>query len=373
MAPPGNRSYGRLQRTGGRPRGHDLSPRSWPVGESSRDQISRRFRPGVCRGRGAARLRGIDDAAVTRVPPAEPVSAQPAPAPWQELFQRSPLGVVVYDRQGRVVHVNASFAGLLGYSLAEAQTLSAEDIIHPDDRVERDELAARLARGELDEAVADRRLLDRDGRSIQVRAYKSAVTAGDQRLIMVCVTDVGPWQVRVDQLSYAASHDQLTGVLNRSGLLTAVAELTDGGRAARLAVLDLDGLKAINDRYGHAAGDQTLRATAASLQDAGAGDWLVGRLGGDEFAVLSPHVDVELRARIETALDRRITVTPGISFAVSASVGEIVLHPGDDVIAALSAADEQMYLHKRDGAPRPAGVPRQGTADRRRFRRPEPA
>jgi len=273
------------------------------------------------------------------------------------------------------VRANASFARLLGYSLAEAQALSVDDVIHPDDRVERDGLAARLAGGELDEAVADRRLIDRAGRSIQVRVYKSAVTAGDERLIMVCITDVGVWQARVDQLRYAATHDELTGVLNRSGLLAAVAavaELTDGGRAARLAVLDLNGLKAINDRYGHSAGDQMLRATVALLRDAGTGDWLVGRLGGDEFAVLSPHVAVKLRARIETALDRRITVASGVWLTVSASVGETVLHPGDDVTAALSAADEQMYLHKRGGAPRPT-TPRQGSVDRRRLRGRGPA
>jgi len=293
------------------------------------------------------RLRVLVDTAVARVRLADPALSEPVAAHWQELLERSPLGVVVHDEQGQVVYASASFARLLGYSLAEALNLSAHDIIHPDDRVVRDELAAKFSRGELDEAVADRRLLDRAGRSIQVRVHKSAVTVGNERLIMVCITDVGAWQARVDQLRYAATHDELTGVLNRFGLLAAVAELADGGCVAPLAVLDLNGMKAINDCYGHAAGDQMLRRTGALLQDAGAGNWSVGRLGGHEFAVVSPHDDGELQAQIEAALDASITVAPGVWVAVSASVGETVLRPGGDIATALRAADEKMYLHKQ--------------------------
>ncbi len=294
-----------------------------------------------------------------------------ATAPWQELLERSPLGVIVHDELDRVVHVNASFARFLGYSQAEVRHLTADAITHPASRAHRNEMAARMIAGELDETVADGRMLDRNGRSIWVRIFASAVTVGDERLIMVCITDVDAWRSSVEQLRHAATHDELTGVFNRSGLLAGAAELMNRGREARLALLDLDGLKTINDFYGHAAGDQVIRMTAAFLTAEGAGEWLVGRLGGDEFAIISSPADVELRARIEAALDSNITVAPGVSFAVSASVGEALLCPGDDFAATLRAADEQMYLHKRDGARRPTILPHQGTDGRTLFRRHE--
>ena len=293
--------------------------------------------------------------------------------PWLELLERSPLCVSVHDRHSRVVSVNAAYARLLGYSVAEARGLTADDITHPADRAQRSQVAAKLFAGELDEAVGDGRMLHRDGHPMWVRVFASAVTVGQERLIMVCVSDVGGWQSRVDELHHAATHDELTGALNRTGLFASVAELMSRGRAARLALLDLNGLKTINDFYGHAAGDQAIRVTAECLLAAGAGEWLVGRLGGDEFAIVCPDADVDLVAKIAAALAGPITVAPGVSFPVSASIGQTMLLPGDEFAAALHDADERMYVHKRGGLPRPQMLPHQATAGRTRLRQQESA
>ena len=296
--------------------------------------------------------------------PAAPMMA----APFQELLDRSPMGVIVHDEHDRLVHVNAAFARFLGYSQDEMNQLTADDIVHPDDRAGRDEMVADLIGGELHEAVADGRMLDRNGRAIWVRIFASAVTIGGDALIMICITDVDAWQDRVDRLQYAVTHDELTGVLNRSGLLAGAAELMSRGRAGRLALLDIDGLKTINDFYGHAAGDQVIQLTAELLAAEGAGEWLVGRLGGDEFAIVSPHADVELWVRIEAALARGTVVLPGVSLALSVSIGEAVLSPADELASTLRAADEQMYQRKRNGPRRSGVLPHQGAAGRSRLR-----
>ena len=92
-----------------------------------------------------------------------------------------------------------------------------------------------------------------------------------------------------------ASHDALTGLWNRSGLMSALSRATSGGRAGteRIALLyvDLDGFKAVNDLLGHAAGDDLIRQAAARISGAVPANCLVARLGGDEFIIVVPVQD----------------------------------------------------------------------------------
>ena len=102
-----------------------------------------------------------------------------------------------------------------------------------------------------------------------------------------------------EELRRRATHDELTGCLNRAAITRALEQsIDDGEPGAQRALLfiDLDGFKEVNDDHGHAAGDELLRAVAGHLRaSVRAGD-LVGRLGGDEFLVLCPDMD-ELEAR----------------------------------------------------------------------------
>ncbi len=275
--------------------------------------------------------------------------------PWLELLDRSPLGVLVHDSRDRIVHANASFAHLVDHSLTDLLSMTADQLVAPVDRPNREQLVRRLRSGELDDATVDRRLIDRQGRILFVRVFNSAIWVGDDRLIMVCITDVRDWQQRVDQLGYAAAHDELTGLLNRSGLADEVGQLPVTGRSGRLAVLDLNGLKSVNDVYGHAAGDQLLRATAELLTAAAGPGWLIGRLGGDEFVVVDADSDGDLDGEpelgrvIQAALTTTVTVAPGASILMSASVGEVPFTSRDDFDEALRDADREMYRHKRSG------------------------
>lgn len=92
-------------------------------------------------------------------------------------------------------------------------------------------------------------------------------------------------------LRHEARHDQLTGLLNRRGLDQAAAEILDGRRgagAASLVVIDVDGLKQVNDQRGHVAGDRLLAGFATELQTAARAVDLVARVGGDEFVAVLP-------------------------------------------------------------------------------------
>ena len=114
-------------------------------------------------------------------------------------------------------------------------------------------------------------------------------------------------------------------------------------------MLDLDGFKQLNDRFGHAAGDDLLREIAAALQRTVRSQDTAARIGGDEFCVLAPETDapglVQLESRV---LDAVAGVTTGME-RVSASVG-IAEFPSDGVTseALLNAADERLMAVKRE-------------------------
>ncbi|MBQ0897252.1 GGDEF domain-containing protein [Micromonospora sp. U56] len=151
---------------------------------------------------------------------------------------------------------------------------------------------------------------------------------------------------------HAASHDPLTGLPNRRAFYRiAAALLTDGGGRPLIAVvLDLNDFKQVNDRYGHAAGDQVLVSVAQRLT-AFAGDNLVARLGGDEFAGLlrSPSVDRrwidQATRRLCEAMAAPIPVG-GRSVRVTASVGLAPVSGPTQLTEALCAADAAMYRAK---------------------------
>jgi diguanylate cyclase (GGDEF)-like protein len=160
------------------------------------------------------------------------------------------------------------------------------------------------------------------------------------------------------ELRYLADHDSLTGLLNRRRFRAELDQYVSfaaryGGRGAAM-VIDIDGLKDVNDRLGHQAGDQLIREVAEILRERVRATDIVARLSGDEFAVLMPQADTEgamqlgedLRAQVAEGLPRSSEVE-----TASISVG-IAMFGGQDSAGAeavLVAADQAMYQAKSEG------------------------
>lgn len=162
-------------------------------------------------------------------------------------------------------------------------------------------------------------------------------------------------RVRLVQACREAVTDPLTGVSNRAGLSQALAGLV--GESYDLAILDLDGFKEVNDRYGHAAGDAVLVEVAARLSGAidEVDGSVVARLGGDEMALVCPspapiaHI---LGTEVVRALAAPVTLPCGQELVVRASVGAVSAMAGDDPSRVLRAADLALYEAKAGGGDR---------------------
>ncbi|CAN7497379.1 GGDEF domain-containing protein [Phenylobacterium sp. LjRoot219] len=162
-------------------------------------------------------------------------------------------------------------------------------------------------------------------------------------------------RARLAEVEGLADRDTLTPLFNRRAMMRELARTRDFaeryGGTASLAYFDLDGLKAINDRFGHAAGDAALLAVADQLRTHIRGSDLAGRMGGDEFAVILAQTNgFQAEAKAE-ALAAAIAgaavdgVAAGARVSVSWGVAEI--RPGVEPEAIVAEADAAMYAAKR--------------------------
>lgn len=164
-------------------------------------------------------------------------------------------------------------------------------------------------------------------------------------LLMVDL-DRSRMQRRLDAAESAALSDELTGLGNRRAFERAVereeARCERFGHRAGVLVIDLDGLKVINDSDGHAAGDELIRTAACALRDSVRAADQVFRVGGDEFAVVLPEVT---SSRLGAASER---VEAALRNAgVAASIGAAIRGHGDQISDAVARADATMYAQKR--------------------------
>ena len=160
-----------------------------------------------------------------------------------------------------------------------------------------------------------------------------------------------------DDLFLRATHDGLTGLANRSMFLEQLRGALQRARRAQrgLAVLmlDMDGLKTLNDRHGHGVGDAALVEFARRLKDTARSEDVVARLGGDEFAILMPSVAeaagaLHFKRRLQEALHPPFAFR-GTCHAIEGSCGS-ALFPTDGASAEalIDCADQRMYLSKRE-------------------------
>ena len=161
-------------------------------------------------------------------------------------------------------------------------------------------------------------------------------------------------QARIDELQASADTDFLLDIPNRRGfereLDRSIAYIKRYHASGALIVLDVDRLKPINDVFGHAAGDQVLKAIVGALLDQVRSSDVIGRLGGDEFALLLWNLsETDARAKaalLEQAIDRLTFVFGGRTVTAGASAGVAILGPHAEAGRALEEADRAMYVRK---------------------------
>ncbi|MET0579315.1 MAG: diguanylate cyclase [Ilumatobacteraceae bacterium] len=267
-------------------------------------------------------------------------------------FANAPIGMVIVELDGRYRSVNRALCDISGYSEAEMRARGFAELIEGDDvRVSGEQLAVLHDGRSSDVEV---QLRHARGHLVWVVMSASLVTdsTGAPLFFIGQVQDITERKRQEHVLRHQAERDSLTGLWNRHRFeqeLSRSRALADrGGETGAVLLLDLDGLKVINDTYGHRCGDDALRRVgeviAAGVRDSD----VACRYGGDEFAVILPNtrgdVAVRLSERLLADIARQRLVVGECVVAISASAGIAEITRGVDPVA---EADTALYDVKR--------------------------
>jgi diguanylate cyclase (GGDEF)-like protein/PAS domain S-box-containing protein len=262
--------------------------------------------------------------------------------------------IVIADLEGRAEYVNQSFERISGMPRSEA--IGTRKAIFGLEEADADAALQAAAsgeswRGEINAVRAD-------GESIVEEVTIAPVSDDGGRPIrlVAVLRDVTERRRLQERLERLAHYDPLTALPNRAlffdRLESAVARARREERRFALLFIDLDGFKAVNDRFGHDAGDYLLFEIARRLRVAIRDSDTAGRMGGDEFTVLlenisKPEDATAVADKIRSALVEPTLIPSGAKVSVGASVGVAVFpDDGEDGEAVLKAADSAMYAIK---------------------------
>ena len=273
-------------------------------------------------------------------------------------------GVLATDDQGRVKYLNLVAEKLTGWNRTDAVGRPLPEIFHltePAGGLESEELLRHcLEEGRSFRLAEGVTLERRDGRRYAIESTCTPIRAHDGRIIgaVLVFQDVSDKRLMALQLAHQATHDELTGLLNRQAfdghLQRALEEARSFSSTHALCYMDLDQFKLVNDTCGHLAGDELLCRITALLQDSMRDIDLVARLGGDEFAVLmtrcTPESAERLAAEFHRALQDFRFNWRDKTFAVGASIGLVpITRQFRSLAHLLSAADHACYAAKEKG------------------------
>ena len=164
-------------------------------------------------------------------------------------------------------------------------------------------------------------------------------------------------RLELQRMSDQASHDLLTGALNRKGMAEALeretARAQRSGTRLCLALLDLDDFKRLNDSWGHLAGDAALQHLATVAKTALRPQDALARYGGEEFVILLPDTDpddaVEVVRRVQRELTTQLFMSGSERLLITFSAGVTQMHSEENFEQAIERADQAMYAAKRAG------------------------
>ena len=279
---------------------------------------------------------------------------QQAELRFERAFADAPIGMALVDLDGAFLKVNRSLRELMGYTEQELLALTLPAITHPEDLDADREQVAALLDGQTDRYAVEQVSFAARGQLIWTKVARSLVRDSDGQPVhfIVHVEDISVRKRMEASLQRLADHDPLTDLWNRrrfeEELRRQVARCRRYGEKAALLLMDLDGFKAVNDSFGHKAGDDLLKLVAAALQQRVRDTDAVARLGGDEFAVLLSNVSPDQAAEVSEQLHALVAGATlelaGRRVSVTASVGVVFL---DEQIAgeqeAMMQADVAMY------------------------------
>ena len=275
------------------------------------------------------------------------------------LYDDNPTMVFNLSAEGLILSVNSYGAKQLDLTSKELQNCSIFDFVHQDDQEIAKKLFELCVLHPQNVHKQELRKVCRDGRIIWVRETARLIENENQQdnFLLVC-EDVSETRLLAEQIAFQASHDALTGLVNRSEfdsvIHSAVSEALRESTEHALCYMDLDQFKLVNDTSGHLAGDELLRQLGDLLkQHIRKGD-VLARLGGDEFGILMAHCSLtqafKACEKFRNVIRDFQFAWEDRSFSIGVSIGiSLINKSSGNAVEILREADAACYAAKEHG------------------------
>lgn len=269
---------------------------------------------------------------------------------YREVFAKSVIAIVIATEDGSILDANNAAEGMLGYRIEELKHFHVADIALPDDHGSDDALIRDLLDGRRLYYNIEKRYVRNDGILLWVMLTTFAVYGGTGTPNLVHMfEDISARKSAEQYLQHVSTHDALTGLHNRAFFDVEFNRLQFSlALPVSIVMIDVDGLKKLNDTKGHEAGDYLIIGVAVILKEAFRGDDIVARIGGDEFAAIlfeTGETEAEkVIERIRKCQTRFNNSTP--RYQVHFSIGVATAMRGMDIQATFKEADARMYADK---------------------------
>jgi diguanylate cyclase (GGDEF)-like protein/PAS domain S-box-containing protein len=268
--------------------------------------------------------------------------------------ESAPNAMVIVDQRGKIALVNSQAVKMFGYNREELTGQSVEVLIperfrrgHPEHRAEFSSSPRARPMG----AGRDLYAVRKDGSEFPVEIGLNPIETEDGLLVISAIVDITERKRAEEQIRHLAVTDPLTGLANYRHLLDALdSEIKRYGRTTRsfaVLLLDLDGLKKINDAHGHLVGSQALRRVANVLRVHCREIDTAARYGGDEFVLVLLETESEAARNVAQRISEQLR-NDGEEPSISVSAGAAIFpQDGKTINELLAAADRALYREKR--------------------------
>jgi diguanylate cyclase (GGDEF)-like protein/PAS domain S-box-containing protein len=275
------------------------------------------------------------------------------------IFESAPIGILLVDaRTDIIIEMNQAYCDLVGRNKETVHRVGWQSYTHDEDIADEIRHVVELNRGNVGEYKIVKRFIRPDGSVVTAQSKAVAMqndSCDSDQQYLITLEDITEQRKMNAELSYQASHDALTGLINRNEFEKRVNRILSmtmkAGSEHAMCFLDLDQFKVINDSCGHSAGDELLRQLSQLLQCVIRKRDTIARLGGDEFGVLLEHCALDHANRIANEILKAIKefqfIWDGQLFRVGASIGLIAITESTGNFSDLfKQADAACYLAK---------------------------